>query len=146
MLKDFTLAWRSLVRSPGTFAAMVLSLAVGIGVNASAFIGVNALTLHPLPFTDLDRIVTIWESANGRADRDPVAPANFLDWQEQQTAFERVAAARSWFTARTDTGDPEPVRGMSISPDFFAVLGVPPRIGRTFTPAEAEPGAPKILV
>lgn len=143
---EFKLAWRALARTPGVFAAMVCSIAIGIGVNAAAFMGMNALTLNPLPFPDLDRIMTLWEAASGRIDRDPMAPANLLDWQEQSRSFDHVAAARSWYVVRTSGGRPEPVRGVSVTPSFFKVLGIAAFMGRSFTDDDVKADALLVVV
>ncbi|HEY4492536.1 MAG TPA: ABC transporter permease, partial [Acidobacteriota bacterium] len=87
----------------------------------------------------------------------PVAPANFLDWQKQNTVFESMGA---YFAARkegsrgggladlsltTDT-QPEPVRGMFVSGSLFKVLGVPPHLGRTFHDDEMWVGKHRVVI
>src|ERR1039458_8329228 len=94
---DFRYALRALRKTPGTTAVAALALALGIGVNTSAFIWVSALVLHPLPYAGLERIMTVWETVpKVRAGRDAVAPANFLDWRQENRAFEQMAAYQPW--------------------------------------------------
>jgi putative ABC transport system permease protein len=106
LVRDFRFAGRVLSRSPGATAVAVLALAVGIGVNASCFVWLDALVLYPLPFPNLERIMTLWETIPKlRAERDAVAPANFLDWKEQSRSFDRMAAYQPWDVNLTGVGD-----------------------------------------
>jgi len=90
LLGDFRYSIRVLVKSPGASLVAVLALALGIAVNATCFTSVNAIVLHPLPYHDLERIMTLWETIPKlRTERDPVAPANFFDWKEQSNSFEQ---------------------------------------------------------
>jgi putative ABC transport system permease protein len=141
LLRDFQLALRLMRKSPGTTAVIVLALALGIGVNTSAFVTLSGLVLHPLPFPGIDRIMTVWETVpKSHADRDAVAPANFLDWKRQSRSFEHLAAYQPWDVNLTGLGEPERVQACQVSPEYFAVLGMKPALGRTFRADEAEPG------
>jgi putative ABC transport system permease protein len=142
LLRDFQLALRLMRKSPGTTAVIVLALALGIGVNTSSFIMVSALVLHPLPFPDIGRVMTVWETVPkaAHADRDAVAPANFFDWKQQSRSFEHLAAFQPWDANLTGLGEPERVQAFQVSPEYFAVLGMKPAVGRTFRADEAEPG------
>ncbi|HMA44308.1 MAG TPA: ABC transporter permease, partial [Gemmatimonadales bacterium] len=74
-----------------------------------------------------------------------VNPANYLDWRDRATSFSDLAAFR--WSQQTFTGDvPELVQGRSVTPNFFRVLGLRPLLGRVFTPAEALPGSPPVIV
>jgi putative ABC transport system permease protein len=147
LLRDFRDAGRSLANSPGVTAIAVLALALGIGVNTSSFTAVNTIVLHPLAYPHQERIMTLWESIPKlRAERDAVAPANFLDWQAQSTVFEQMAAYRSWSANLTGFDDPERIEGCLATPSFFALLGLKPMLGRTFLDEEAEPGRDGVVV
>lgn len=147
LLQDFRLAIRLLKKSPGTTLVIVLALALGIGVNTSAFITVSALVLHPLPYPETSRIMTVWETIpKMRTQRDAVAPANFFDWQESNQSFERIAAYRTWDVALTGAGDPERLRAFAVSPAFFPLLGMQPVMGRTFRSEETSPGRSRVVV
>jgi putative ABC transport system permease protein len=145
--RDFRFAGRVLAKSPGATAVAVLALAVGIGVNASCFVWLDALVLHPLPFANLAHIMTLWETIPKlRAERDAVAPANFLDWREQSRSFDEIAAYQPWDVNLTGTGDPERIQACLASPQFFALLGMKPALGRTFLNDEAEPARDGVVV
>lgn len=138
---DFRYALRALRKAPGSTAVAALALALGIGVNTSSFIWVSALVLHPLPYPGLERIMTVWETVPKlRAERDAVAPANFLDWREENRAFEQLAAYRTWDANLTGTGEPERIPACLVTADFFALLGMKPTLGRSFSSEENETG------
>jgi putative ABC transport system permease protein len=145
---DFRYALRALRKAPGTTAVAALALALGIGVNTSAFIWVSALVLHPLPYAGLDRIMTVWETVPKlRAGRDAVAPANFLDWRQENRAFERMAAYQPWDANLTGTGEPERIQACLVTADFFTLLGMKPTLGRSFSREEQEtPGSGAVIV
>ena len=147
LLRDFRYGLRVLLKSPGATTVAVLALALGIGANTSCFVWVSALVLHPLAYPDQGRIMTLWETIpKVRAERNAVAPANFLDWKEQSHSFEQLAAYQPWNASLTGIGDPERIQACRVSPEFFALLGLKPLAGRTFGQNEAEPGRDGVVV
>jgi putative ABC transport system permease protein len=144
---DIRYGFRLLLKSPGATAIAVLALGIGIGVNTAAFISLKAMVLRPLPFQDLNRIVTLWETpAKSRTERDSVSAANFLDWKEQVHSYQHVAAFRWWDVNLTGVDDPERLQGYAVTPEFFSLLGMAPELGRSFARAEAEPGHDQVVV
>lgn len=133
--QDVRYGLRMLARSPGFTTAAVLALALGIGANSALFSVVDAVLLRPLAYRDPGRLVVLLH--NGR---NPVAPANFLDWRAQAHAFERMGAAEAW-SANVVGGDrPEQLRGLRLTSDVLPLLGVQPLLGRTFLPRDEEAG------
>jgi hypothetical protein len=88
---DLTCAARSIARRPGFSALAVLTLAVGIGVNAVAFTAVNALLFHPFVFEGVDRLGWIMLATPGNPHGD-MSYAEFADLRDHARAFEAVAA------------------------------------------------------
>ncbi len=147
LLDDIRYGFRLLAKSPGAAAVAVLALGIGIGANTASFISLKAMVLRPLPFKDLNRIVTLWEApTKSRTERDSVAPANFVDWKEQARSYRHLAAYRWWDVNLTGVDDPERLQGFVVSPEFFPLLGMAPEIGRGFSRAEAEPGHDQVVV
>ena len=133
--------FRALRMNPGFTLAAVLSLAVGIGVNTSAFTSLNAIVLHPFPFPQLDRVMTIWETNEKlSSQRNAVAPANFLDWKESNGAVEHLAAYRPWDATLTGVDEPARVNAAQVSAGFFEAFAMGPRTGRSFSEADCQPG------
>ncbi len=146
-LQDLRYGVRTLLKSPGATAISLLALALGIGVNLSSFTSVNALVLHPLPFPHLNRIMSVWETvAKSRTERYALAPANFVDWSSQSHSFDQVAAYQNWSANLTGTGEPARVQATLVSPGFFAVVGMRPALGRTFTAEEGERAPSRAVV
>jgi putative ABC transport system permease protein len=136
--QDLAFAVRMLRKNPGTTAIAILALALGIGANSAIFSVVGALLLRPLPYPDAERLVRIYETNLIKGwDRNSVAPANFLDWQEANEVFESMAAFRWSSPALTGPGDAERLIGIEAGAGFFRTLGAPIALGRAFDAADA---------
>jgi putative ABC transport system permease protein len=143
LFQDIRYAIRLCLRTPGFTAVAAIALALGIGANTAIFTIVNAVLLEPLPFRDPARLVVLWETNARRPGRlNVVGPANYLRWRERATAFEDMAAFADTRLVLTGGAAPEEVTAQFAIGDVFAVMGVAPLIGRTFTPEEmADPNA-----
>ncbi len=131
LIDDVRLALRGFRKTPGVTAVIVLALALGIGVNASCFVYISGLLLHPFPYPQLDRIMTVWDSpASQPTERGAFSPANFLDLKESSTSFAALSAFRPWNANLSGIGDPERVQACLVTPEFFATLGINPVLGR----------------
>src|SRR5262245_61538772 len=147
LLFDLRIGIRLLRRSPLFAAISIAVLALGIGANSAIFSTVNAVLLRPLPLADPDRLVMVWEDVTFAGfPRNTPAPGNFAEWKRRNRVFTDMAASRSASGNLTTDGPPEQVLGGLTTANFFAVLGVTPVIGRTFTKAEDREGAPVILI
>ena len=141
LLQDIRYAIRFLRRRPVfTFVAMV-ALGLGIGAVTAIFSVVNAVLLRPLPFANPDRLAIV--SPFDRVEGEPLAASypDYLDWREQATAFESLAAYTSASFRLSGSDQIEMVSGELVSPDFFRTLGVAPVAGRFFLPEEGNPEA-----
>ena len=133
-------------KSPGFTALAVITLALGIGANTSIFSNVNALVLRPFAFPDLDRVVAVWETVPKQdAASIKAAPANFLDWTEQSTSFEHLAATHGWDANLTGEGLAERVEGYQVTADFFALAGIPPQLGRQIGGVDFQHGTAPVV-
>jgi putative ABC transport system permease protein len=133
---------RSLLRSPGFTATVVLVLALGIGANSAIFSIVNAVLLRPLPYRDPDSLYRLAE-VNTKGEPQGVSRADMK-------AFDRAFAASvsSRFHNVTITGPEgaENVFGGRISPKGFDVLGAQAALGRVFRDEEFQAGGPPVTV
>lgn len=147
IIKDIRYGIRGLWKRPAFTAVAVITLALGIGANAAIFSVVNAVLLKPLRFKDPEKLVIVWEEASfaGFPQNTP-APANYADWKAQAQSFEGMAATASLSFNITGDGDPERVEARGVTADFFPLLGIPPSIGRSFSPEEDTPGTNKVAV
>ena len=135
LLQNLRYTMRALRKSPGFTAVAVITLALGIGANTAIFSVVNAVLLRPLPYKDDSQLVVILNKG-----RNPVAPANFIDWRRQSQSFSQMGAAEYWTPNLTGTDNPEKLWALHVTPDIFPMLGVQPLLGRMFLPEEQEAG------
>src|ERR1043166_3060895 len=112
LLQDLRYGFRMLAKKPGFTLVAVLALALGIGANTAIFSVVNTVLLKPLPFKDPDRLVMVWEDNTKLGfPKDTPAPANFIDWRDQNQTFEGMAAIASATFNLTGIGEPEKIDG-----------------------------------
>ena len=135
LLQNLRYTIRALRKSPGFTAVAAITLALGIGANTAIFSVVNAVLLRPLPYEDDSRLVVILNQG-----RNPVAPANFIDWRTQSQSFSQMGAAEYWTPNLTGTDNPEKLWALHVTPDIFPMMGVQPLLGRMFLPEEQEAG------
>ncbi|HEX8115778.1 MAG TPA: ABC transporter permease, partial [Pyrinomonadaceae bacterium] len=103
--------------------------------------------LQPLPYKDADRLVIVWEDNTKLGfPNDTPAVANYIDWRDQSTVFEGMAALADLSINLTGAGEPERFDGKRVSANFFSLLGVEPLLGRGFLAEEDAPGANHVVV
>jgi len=138
--QDMRYALRMLRKSPGFTAIAVLTIALGIGATTAIFSVVDATLLHPLPYPQPEQLVTIQNDFPGAGARD--VGMSVPEWQDLQRSgiFEYVSPA--WFDENNLTGSSQParVRILLVAPNYFALLGVKPQLGRAFNPEDHSPG------
>jgi predicted permease len=135
--QDVTYAFRMVRRSPGFTAAAVITLAIGIAANTTIFSVADAVLMKPLPYAAPDRLVRVFDT-HERQPRFPVSPAGFLEYRAASSFVTLAAYERNDLQLAGDR--PEQLRGMAVTPGFFALLGWQPEIGRDFIPEEEVPG------
>ena len=147
VVRHWRQAIRSLGRSPGFSAIVIITLAVAIGGNTAIFSVVNSVLLRPLPYPEPDRIVRILTVRNGEVARtEGVSRPDFDDWVEQTSAFESAALYRYQGDAVTGGDAPVHVDGSPVSEGFFKVLGTAPTHGRFFLHDEHEARAHVVVL
>lgn len=143
--QDLRYGARMLLRNPAVSAVAVVTLALGIGANTATFSIVNAVLLRPLPYENPDRLASLWTNVPEHGRR-PITPGNFVDWKNQNTVFEDVAAFSPSTVTLTGDGEPVQMMGANTSAGYFAVVGVEPMLGRAFLPEEYAPGKNQIVI
>lgn len=148
LLRDVRYAFRNLLKRPGFTAIALLALALGIGANTAISSLVNAVLLRPLPFAEPDRLVWVFGNIRNASSRASVAPLDFLDYRNQNTAFEEFAA--SFSVPRnfnlTGNGEPERLSGAAVTGNYFQTLGVKAAMGRTFQLENEKAGNDQVAV
>jgi len=148
VLQDVRYGWRGLLKAPGFTAAILVTLALGIGANAAIFSIVHAMLLAPLPYRDADRLVFVWsDMTDAGYPRAPLSGPELKDLRERSTTCSAFGAIWSNTAALTGESDPEQLRVGFVTHDFFRVLGAEAALGRTFRAEDAVRGAhPTILL
>jgi len=139
LMRDSRFALRTLRHNPVLTIAAILTLAVGIGANTAIFSTLHAVVLRPLPYRDSHQLVMLYETNAERGWTEAeAAPANLFDWREQVAAFEDVAGYLSFGSTTVLSHDDEAQvqSTMTVTGNFFDVLGILPASGRAFTDAE----------
>ena len=133
--QDALFALRQMKSRPTVSAAIVLTLALGIGATTSIFSIVDTVLLRPFPVADSERLVYVTEWINDNSGS--VGVGHYHDWAEQNRTFERMSAFAGRTFNLTD-GDAERVAGLRATPSYFQVAYAPPVLGRYFRSDETQ--------
>lgn len=129
-------ALRSWLRTPRLALTLLACIAVSIGGTATVFTFVHSILLRPLPYPHSERLVTVAPTNLGDTDRAYLSYPNFIDLRAAATSFELLEGASvSRLIVQTREGS-ERLRGETVTPRFFDLLGVRPELGRAFTADE----------
>ena len=147
-IQDLRYGLRMMVKNPGFTGVAVLTLALGIGANTLIFSVVNAAILHPLPFREASRLVTLWATSPtvGFSGSGTLSDPDYVEWKKQNHVFSEIAAFRGQPSNLTGVGEPVRLTGAAISPSLFRVLDVNPALGRAFTPEEENAGHNRVAL
>ena len=145
LLQDARYTVRTLAKSPGFAAAIVLTLALAIGANSAIFSVIDGVLLKPLPYPHAERIVRLFFSSD-EYPKFPMNPFDFRDFRARSHSFETLAA----FT-RGDvqlSGSAEPVRlvAFRVTASYFRVLSLAPARGREFEEKDELPGNGRLVI
>ncbi|HET9423734.1 MAG TPA: ABC transporter permease [Gemmatimonadaceae bacterium] len=146
-LRDLRHGARLLRRSPGFAIVAILTIALGIGATSAIFSVINAVALKPLPYPAGHRLMFITSQfPTLNFDKFWVSPPEYLELRERTKSFTDIAAytTGAW-NVGASTG-PERVPAAFITANMFEVLGVKPRLGQSFTPAQTLPNAEPVVI
>jgi putative ABC transport system permease protein len=135
-----------LKKSPGFASVAVITLALGIGANTAMFSVVKAILIEPLRYAESERLVVLnhyYPQLNLRAS---VSAPGYVHYRNNSRSFENMTAMQAWDANLTGQGEPERLRGLSVSANFFDTLGVAPVFGRVFTADEDRPGNDQVAL
>src|SRR6476659_9184716 len=120
MIQDIRFGLRMLLKSPSVSIVATIALALGIGANTAIFSVVNAVLLRPLPFSNPDALVALFETDTQRGQiRGSHSYPNFFDMRAQNTVFERVASYYGADYILTGRGEPARLKGLVTTADLF---------------------------
>lgn len=145
--KDFHSGRRSLVKAPGFTIVALVTLALGIGINTSAFTVLNRLFLQSLPYPEPDRLVQIW-STSPNWQSGPISPGDFCDLRDQNTVFSHLSVYGMNNTSSIVLPGKmaEASVAMAVTDDYFPTLGIAPALGRNFRPEDRTKELPVVIL
>lgn len=146
MLQDVRHAWKSLRATPRLTLAATACAALGLGAAIFMTTLVDAVLFATPPMPDADRLVRVWTSATGSRETADLSYPEVVDLQAHASSFEAVEAASRTRLAVTTAAGTERVRGESVTPGYFRMIGIQPALGRLFTEAEYAPDADRPVV
>jgi putative ABC transport system permease protein len=146
-LYDIRFALRTLGRSPGFTATVLLTLALGIGANSAIFSMVNGVLLRRLPYANAERILVVQHPSASLGIEDlGFSPLEMADFAAQTRSIDAIGEYHSMSFDLLGHGDPRRVQTGVVSADFFQLLGVKPLLGRAFAVGEDRDGAAPVLI
>jgi putative ABC transport system permease protein len=134
-MTDVALALRLLIRRPGFTLVALATLALGIGAPTAVFSIVHAVLLRPLPYPDADRVVRFRiesQTPRGQAGFDALPVSEALQWASQSSTLSDLGLFNETAMTMATADGPVRLTGVAATPSVFAVLKVPPVVGRTF--------------
>jgi putative ABC transport system permease protein len=146
LIQDARFSCRLMRKRPGMALLVLVTLVLGIGLNAAIFSVVNAVLLRPLPIFEPERVVWLHSKVNRTGASLGTSYPDYLDWKSQSQSFEAIAALYALSFTLTGDGPPEHLKATGISAAGFKVWGVSPILGRDFTEEDDRPGATRVSV
>ncbi len=148
MLSDLRFAFRMLLKHRWFSAAIVATLALGIGINATVFTLVNAVLYKPVPVYGGDRIVTVFhQKLDDPTSQRGIAWPAFREFQAQNQSFDALEAIDTGQGVISETSiPPERMSLATVSTGLFDMIRQPPLLGRTFNPADGLAGAEPVVL
>jgi len=147
LVHDGMLAWRNALRRPAFTLLVVLTLALGIGVNSAVFALLDGVLLRPLPYRDPSRLVFVWHTLPSQNIFEVEATAwDYGDWRSLRAFSEMGLVSGGAVTIGGGSEPPERVRISTVTASLMPMLGLAPALGRGFTPAEDTTDAPGVVI
>ena len=150
LLQDLRYAVRSLRRDAGFATFVVLIAGLGIGASSTVFSVVHTLLLRPLPFAEPAQLVWITNFDSSGLSGQTTQVDHMLDLRRQMQSLSALTGYFAFYgvgdNLLSGAGEPERLSGVPVADDFFAVLGVQPALGRTFSADEARWNGPKAVM
>ena len=143
--QDLCYGLRMLRKNPGVTSTVVLTLALGIGVNTAMFSLLNGWLLRPLPVPSPEQI-TVLASEQKEGSNGNFSYSDFLDFQRGTHSFSSLFGYAIGIGGLSADGDAREIAYISVTGNYFSALGVKPALGRLFLPGEGEKPGEGLLV
>jgi putative ABC transport system permease protein len=144
LLRTLRYSLRMLRKNPGLTAAVIATLALGIGATTAIYTVVYATLLAPLPYPEPNQLVVVWSKIQG--ERNVLSAGDFHDWREQNKSFVSLNAMTGGSFDLATKDRPEQVNGNRLTPGFFNMMGYTFFKGRDFLPEEGTAGKDHVAI
>ena len=145
LLQNLRYSFRTWRDDRGLILTILLTMALGIGANTAIFTMVNGTLLAPLPYSQPDQLVNVWSEFQGQ--RSTVSAGDFDEWKRQSAKTFSDLNASGTDNFNVATGDrPEFLNGLEATTGYYAMLGSPLSLGRSFLPEEGQPGKEHVVI
>lgn len=149
LLSDTRRTIRRLRKAPAFTAAVILTLALGIGANTAIFGVVDSILIRPLPYPHAENLVGVWQTAPG-IPALPISiacsPSMYFTYREQNRTFQQFGLWESNGASVTGIAEPEMPRALMVTHGVLDTVGVQPLLGRWFSQADDTPGSPETVI
>lgn len=146
LLQDLRYAARSLLKSPGFTATVIVTLALGIGANTAIFSALYGVLFRPLPYPHQERMVTLGSTYRGSRGERPVTFPQFQFLRQNAPVFDALAVSTGLGVNLFAGTTAQHLQMVRVSADYFKALGVTPALGRVFSSDEDQPSGPNVVI
>jgi predicted permease len=143
--QDLRYGIRTLGKSPGFTAVILLTLALSIGANSAIFSVIDGVLLKPLPYPQANRIVRLFFSSE-TYPKFPINPFDFRDFRARSQSFQTLAAFTRSDVQLSGSGEPVRLAAFRVTAGYFRVLGLAPARGREFEARDELPGNGRLVI
>jgi putative ABC transport system permease protein len=143
--RDMRYGVAALRRDPTFTIAAVGVLALGIGANAAVFSLMDAVLFKPLPFSEPERMVRLWETPTPTT-ANQTNTLSFIEWKRQNRSFAALSATAPIAATAIIGGEPVRLPGRLVTADYFNVFALSAMLGRTFIASDDQVGATPVVV
>jgi predicted permease len=143
---DAKYALRQLIKTPGFSLTAVLTLALGIGVNAAMFSVIDQVLLRPLPYPNASRLVQMGAVQANGTGFGAISILDIRDWQARAHSFQGIGFYETQPVTLQGANEAHVTIQIMSSTNLFDLLGVHPQMGRSFIPGDSKEGANHVLI
>jgi putative ABC transport system permease protein len=148
LVGDTRHALRRMRKAPGFTAAVIVTLALGIGANTAIFAVIDSILIRPLAYPQAEALVGVWHTAPGLPGlpRIGLSPSMYFTYREENRSFEQFGLWSSGGASVTGVAEPEMPRALFVTHGVLDTLGIKPLLGRGFSQTDDTPGSPETVM
>ena len=148
LLCDTRHALRRILKAPAFTAAVIVTLALGIGANTAIFAVIDTILIQPLPYPRAEALVSVWHTAPGLPGLATIgcSPSMYFTYRDENRSFQHFGLWSSGGASVTGVAQPEMPRALFVTYGVLDALEVQPLLGRRFSQADDRPGSAETVM